>query len=85
MKKLILLLFSAMISAVYFTQTIYVDVNASGANNGSSWSNAFTNLQNALAVAPSGSEVSLSERIGISNVIECNRNSWVSQYNTYTK
>lgn len=31
--------------------TLYVDVNATGANNGSSWADAFTDLQDALAIA----------------------------------
>ncbi len=36
---------------------IFVDSNASGANNGSSWANAFTSLQSALAVANSTKQV----------------------------
>lgn len=35
----------------------YVKVNAAGSNNGSSWSNAYTDLQSALAVAVSGDSV----------------------------
>lgn len=36
---------------------IYVDQNASGLNNGSSWTNAFTDLQSALAAATPGYEI----------------------------
>src|SRR5258706_16413362 len=35
----------------------YVKSNASGANNGSSWTNAYTDLQFALAAASSGDEI----------------------------
>jgi predicted outer membrane repeat protein len=38
-------------------QVIYVNQLAVGANNGSSWANAFTNLSNALSTATGGSEV----------------------------
>ena len=36
---------------------LYVDDDASGANDGSSWDNAFTSLQDALAVAEEGDEI----------------------------
>jgi hypothetical protein len=36
---------------------IYVDANATGANNGSSWSNAFSTLQAALSSAASGDQI----------------------------
>ncbi|MBM4459004.1 MAG: hypothetical protein FJ011_14795 [Chloroflexi bacterium] len=38
-------------------QIIYVKADAQGANNGSSWSNAYTSLQTALAAATSGTEI----------------------------
>lgn len=37
--------------------TLYVNHAANGANNGSSWNNAYTHLQDALAVAGSGAEI----------------------------
>ncbi|HRJ59083.1 MAG TPA: hypothetical protein PLV64_22550, partial [Anaerolineales bacterium] len=36
---------------------IYVDTNASGANNGSSWDDAYLTLQDALAAAASGDQI----------------------------
>lgn len=36
---------------------IYVKLNANGLNNGTSWDNAFTDLQDALAIAQSGDQV----------------------------
>lgn len=36
---------------------VYVDIDATGANNGSSWADAFTNLQDGIDLAVSGVEV----------------------------
>ena len=43
--------------------TIYVDADASGNNDGSSWSEAFNDLQDALAAAWSGDEIRVAEGI----------------------
>jgi predicted outer membrane repeat protein len=40
---------------------IYVDDDASGANDGSSWSNAFVRLQGALAVGAAGDEIRVAQ------------------------
>ncbi|MGD1846374.1 MAG: choice-of-anchor D domain-containing protein [Salibacteraceae bacterium] len=37
--------------------TVYVDLNATGANNGTSWGNAFTNLSDAIFNATSGDDI----------------------------
>ncbi|MBT1697597.1 hypothetical protein KK083_11965 [Fulvivirgaceae bacterium PWU4] len=47
----LLLAFSA--SAKY----VLCEANASGSNNGSSWTNAFTDLQSAIGIAVSGDHV----------------------------
>ncbi|MHC4623529.1 MAG: right-handed parallel beta-helix repeat-containing protein [Planctomycetota bacterium] len=41
--------------------TIYVDASAAGANNGTNWTDAFNELQSALAVASSGDQVWVAE------------------------
>jgi len=43
--------------------TIYVDANASGANDGSRWADAFNYLQDALAVVQSGDEIQVAEGV----------------------
>jgi len=45
------------IGAYEFDHILYVKWNAGGTNDGSSWTNAFTDLQSALSAAPSGDEI----------------------------
>jgi hypothetical protein len=44
-------------SQIVLADTIYVDVDAGGNNNGSSWEDAYTNLQDALALAQPGDQI----------------------------
>ena len=53
----ILIISCLLISLNSFSNIIYVNDNAAGANNGSSWVNAFTKLQDALFVAVSGDQI----------------------------
>jgi predicted outer membrane repeat protein len=61
---MLLAVFSLTISAMGMNTTsaraagiIYVNTNASGANDGSSWGNAYLTLQDALAAAASGDQI----------------------------
>ena len=60
MKRLFLLfslLFCLFVTAAVAQQVIYVDKDALGANDGSSWENAYTDLSVAIDAAESGSEL----------------------------
>jgi len=59
MKKVyyLLVLFVVLISQNAEAQIIYVKSNASGSNNGTSWSNAYTDLQSALTSATVGDTI----------------------------
>ena len=49
--KLLSLFLIVIINTVSAQSIIYVDVNATGANNGGSWNDAFTDLQTAMGIA----------------------------------
>ena len=53
--RAILLLLLTSFSILSQGQTIYVNQTATGSNDGSSWTNAYTTLQAALAALPSSS------------------------------
>lgn len=52
-----LTLFLVLVAAVLHAQTIYVKYNATGANTGASWADAFTSLDQALATATAGQQI----------------------------
>ena len=57
-RRLRIALFIAATSSPAFSQTIrYVDADAPGANDGTSWEDAFRDLQDALDVAEDGDEI----------------------------
>jgi len=59
MKTRLLILATIILTSVGIinASTIYVDINAAGTGNGSSWTDAYTQLQDALDAATSGDEV----------------------------
>ena len=52
-----------VIPTIMQQQVIYVDADATGAKSGTSWSNAYTDLKQAIASAPFGSQIWVAEGI----------------------
>jgi hypothetical protein len=61
--RLMLALFLLTPMSANGARIIYVDVDANGANDGSSWTNAFNYLQDALATAIYGDEIQVAEGV----------------------
>ncbi|TVZ57254.1 hypothetical protein OD91_2572 [Lutibacter sp. Hel_I_33_5] len=56
-KLLICLTYIGFLCLSSFSQTIYVDITASGSNNGTSWVNAYTNIQDGVNAISTGGEI----------------------------
>ncbi|MBW8040793.1 MAG: hypothetical protein FVQ85_12420 [Planctomycetes bacterium] len=62
--KILAMLFAALVMVSTATgEIIFVDADATGGNDGSSWVDAFNDLQDALTVAQSGDEVRVAEGV----------------------
>lgn len=69
MKKIILIVLLCVAQIIQAQTTYYVNINASGANNGNSWTNAFTNLQNAIDAASGGDLIFVAKGIYLPTTI----------------
>ena len=62
MKKSIKLILAFLLFGNFaFAQILYVKFDAIGSGNGSSWTNAFVNIQDAINTATSGTQIWVSQ------------------------
>ena len=57
------ILFALLLSNLSHAQVIFVDQSATGANDGTSWSNAFTDLSDALAISAPGDAIWIADGV----------------------
>ena len=57
----IMICLATSLSITLQAANIYVDVQANGANNGTTWANAFTSLTNAINAATAGDLIYVSQ------------------------
>lgn len=71
MKKLVL--FCCLLAVSFLNaQVVYVDANATGTNDGSSWANAYTTLQQAENYSPDGADIWVAAGTYIANATDRN-------------
>ncbi|MCJ8292459.1 MAG: T9SS type A sorting domain-containing protein [Crocinitomicaceae bacterium] len=61
MRNIFLTLLLTLVSSISFSVTIYVDLTATGGNDGTNWTNAFVDLQDAIALSVFGDEIWVSQ------------------------
>jgi hypothetical protein len=62
MKKIILTTIASLLVATTFSQrTVYVDIDATGSNNGTNWANAYNNPDDAFSNASKGDNIWIAE------------------------
>ena len=82
-QRLGLLVFAAMVSAASFGGTLFVDDSAVGANNGTSWTDAYMYLQDALMMASGGDEIRVAQGVYRPDQFALSDRPSLGRYETY--
>jgi|GEM_PF-709739 len=83
-QRLGLLVITAMMSAASFGGTLFVDDSAVGANNGTSWTDAYTFLQDALMMASPGDEIRVAQGVYRPDQFALSDRASLGRYETFT-